>query len=183
MLPEEAKRFVAKQLCLVKADGFKRRAVASRNIFTERIWMPFESQLAISFLDCIFVCTFDFNVFSVLLKLAEPVMDPNFSKINLINPNYLQMSVRINVSNFTKINATAPEEENFYAKGKTCIPNQENFVTEIFFLTIWFMHLSFHRLVVAYGDVQKDLRESMKNLDQLRADEGKWKSSLCGTPS
>ena len=163
-------------LCIIKSSPNAKEAVLEWIATIIRLNQE-RTKLVVSDPNKVSTDGFIFNVFSVLLKLAEPVMDPNFSKINLINPNYLQMSVRINVSNFTKINATAPEEENFYAKGKTCIPNQENFVTEIFFLTIWFMHLSFHRLVVAYGDVQKDLRESMKNLDQLRADEGKWMSS------
>lgn len=49
------------------------------------------------------------NLYVVLLKFSEPFMDPNYTKIDRIDVEYLRTQKRFDVSSLTRLNATEPE--------------------------------------------------------------------------
>lgn len=63
---------------------------------------------------------FMINTFSVLMDLAAPFMDLSFSKIDKIDSEYFRKCKgRIDVSEVTKIHATADEAKEYYSGSGT----------------------------------------------------------------
>jgi len=59
--------------------------------------------------------SFMINSLSVLMDFCMPFMDPTFSKIDKIDPEYLRKCRgRIDVSEATKMHATQSEAKEFY---------------------------------------------------------------------
>lgn len=60
-------------------------------------------------------------------------MDATFSKVDRIDVNYLRRNPRISIQDETKINADQNTSDEFYA---TAVEGTNNFISEIFFLTV-----------------------------------------------
>jgi ubiquitin conjugation factor E4 B len=54
------------------------------------------------------------NIYAVLLKLCDPIMDPAYSKLHLIDTEYLKVQKRFDISKLTKLNATPEEEKEYF---------------------------------------------------------------------
>lgn len=57
------------------------------------------------------------NIFAVLLRMCDPIMDFDFTKLHLINADYLKQSKRLDLSKLTKLNATPDEEKSYFGEG------------------------------------------------------------------
>jgi ubiquitin conjugation factor E4 B len=55
------------------------------------------------------------NIQTILLRLFEPVMDVNFSKIDKVDVNYFRTSKRLDIKEETKIKATQEEANDYFA--------------------------------------------------------------------
>ncbi|KAJ3274850.1 hypothetical protein HDV01_002054 [Terramyces sp. JEL0728] len=105
------------------------------------------------------------NLTQVCKKLCEPIMDINFSKINLIDSTYFLHSDRIAISEETRINVDQVACQNIYSKWKEENPSKPaaNFVTEIFFLTISFHRFGLLSTIRYYKNFCKELEEMQKH--------------------
>lgn len=87
---------------------------------------------------------FLYNIFQVCLSLCDPFMDPSFSKIGLIDSNYLIYTKSYDFAEYTKINADDTTCAEQWDEWKVANPvNNANFVTEIFFTTLFYAHYGF----------------------------------------
>ncbi|CAG8568426.1 6693_t:CDS:10 [Paraglomus occultum] len=117
------------------------------------------------------------NLVTILLKLSEPFMDAEYSKIDRIDPEYFRKSNRINISQETKIKATQQEAEAYYKHPPTDA-QAPNFISEIFFLNIAMHHYGLLRTFANYNNFIKDLSDIQKQIERLKEGRPQWS----GTP-
>lgn len=137
------------------------------------------------------------NLYVVLLKFAEPFMDPNYTKIDRVDVEYLRFQKRFDVSSLTRLNATELEA-NQWSAAAPCelsvgIPLEiasssdsvflspsiagrpaANFITEVFFLAARITNLGPGKAIRNYEESEKRIRRMKKDADQLEAGRASW---------
>ena len=144
------------------------------------------------------------NLQVVLLKLFDPVMDVNFSKVgwkdlydmlidtqlDKVDPEYFRNSKRITINEDTKIRATKEEAAAYFGKDKMeGEPSQmyddlkarkvdqspsPNFSSDLFFLLNSFQHLGLVKTIGTRGRAEKSITEMEKELKRMEASRGDW---------
>lgn len=114
---------------------------------------------------------FMINVTTCLDQLCEPFMDATFSKIDRIEVQYLQRHPRVNMKDETKINADQEASEAFYSR---TLEGKNNFISEIFFLTVAAHHYGTEATNSMLQELEKDLKYMQKQLDQFETDRHKY---------
>lgn len=57
---------------------------------------------------------FMINTFSILMDFSAPFMDPSYSKMDKIDPEFFRKSARLDIEDVTKINASGEEAKEYY---------------------------------------------------------------------
>ncbi|KAI8872405.1 hypothetical protein GQ42DRAFT_161353 [Ramicandelaber brevisporus] len=80
------------------------------------------------------------NLAAVAIRFCEPIMDTSFSRLRLIDPDYLRFSTILNVREETKLSADQAESDSYYGKSMPTSNQpgrpEPKFVTEIFFIAL-----------------------------------------------
>ncbi|KAF7721031.1 hypothetical protein EC973_005541 [Apophysomyces ossiformis] len=111
------------------------------------------------------------NITGLLLKFADPFMDLRATKvmwnkeIDKIDSSYLRTSHRLNVSEDTKINASKEQADEYYKNAPST--QAHNFITEIFFLTLAFLHYGPIRSLINYNDLMREYSETKKQTERM----------------
>ncbi|KAL1411414.1 Ubiquitin conjugation factor E4 [Vanrija albida] len=113
------------------------------------------------------------NVQAVLLKLFEPVMDIQFSKIDKVDPEYYRHSKRIDVTDETKIKATKEEADEFYGAAMD-LDTKPNFISDLFFLLNAVHHLGLGKTVATRVKAERNISDMEKELKRLEAGREEW---------
>ncbi|KAL7421849.1 Ubiquitin conjugation factor E4 [Cryptotrichosporon argae] len=113
------------------------------------------------------------NLQVVLLKLFEPVMDVQFSKIDKVEPDYYRVSNRIDISDETKIRAPKEEADSYFADAMKT-DAKPNFISDLFFLTNAFQHLGLVKTISNRKKAEKNMNEIEKELKRVEADRANW---------
>ncbi|KAI8636432.1 ubiquitin elongating factor core-domain-containing protein [Parasitella parasitica] len=108
------------------------------------------------------------NIAAVLLSFCDPFLDIRASKIDKIDTTFLRTSKRLNISEDTKINATKEQSDAYYGQEQEL--KEHNFITEIFFMTLAFMHYGPIRALVNYNEFMREYNEVRKQNDKAQAD-------------
>lgn len=111
------------------------------------------------------------NITSVLDQLCEPFMDARFGKIDRIDVNYLRRSPRVDISDETKINADQKSADDFYANP---VEGTNNFISEIFFLTVAAHHYGTEAAQTAMDNMRKQVKYLEKDLAQFESERHKY---------
>ncbi|KAK5094706.1 Ubiquitin conjugation factor E4 [Exophiala xenobiotica] len=111
------------------------------------------------------------NVNTCLDQLAEPFIDASFSKIDRAEIEYLRRKPRIDIKEETKINANQDESDKFYAEQ---LPGENNFITEIFFLTVAAHHYGLESARKTLKDMDRDLKHMEKQIEKFEGERHKW---------
>jgi ubiquitin conjugation factor E4 B len=114
------------------------------------------------------------NVTVVLDRLCEPFMDATFSKVDRIDIDYLRRSSRVTIDDETKMNADQKTSDEYYS---TKVEGTNNFITEIFFLTVAAHHYGIEAANTKLSELQKDLKYLQKELDKMEAERSKYISN------
>jgi ubiquitin conjugation factor E4 B len=117
--------------------------------------------------------SFMVNIQSVLYRFAEPFMDANYTKIDKIDPLYFVHSNRIDVTEETRIKATAQEASQWAEQNSTPGGSAPNFISDIFYLSIAMSHYGYEKTISSYNDTMKHIDEYQRHLDTLNGD-GSW---------
>lgn len=114
---------------------------------------------------------FMINVNSCLDALAEPFMDATFSKIDRADIEYLRRRPRIDITDETKINATEDESNKFYSEQ---LDGDNNFITEVFFLTVAAHHYGLESARKTLTDMERELKHMEKQIDKFETERHKY---------
>ncbi|KAK4689997.1 ubiquitin conjugation factor E4 B, partial [Tremellales sp. Uapishka_1] len=122
------------------------------------------------------------NLQVVLLKLFEPVMDVQFSRIDKIDPEFYRFTKRIDIEDETKIRATKEEADEYFGYGKDGMEVDSkpptNFISDLFFLLNSFQHLGVTKTVGTRLKAEKNISEMEKELKRTEAARGDWNPAL-----
>jgi ubiquitin conjugation factor E4 B len=111
------------------------------------------------------------NVTVMLDRLCEPFMDSTFAKLDRIDAEYFRRSPRINIDDETKINADQKTSDEFY---KTPAEGKNNFITEVFFLTVAAHHYGTEAAGSRVGQLQREVKHFEKQLAKFEAERPKF---------
>jgi ubiquitin conjugation factor E4 B len=111
------------------------------------------------------------NVTVILDRLCEPFMDASFSKIDRIEVDYLRRSPRIDIKDETKINADEQASEEFYSQAAS---GTNNFISEVFFLTVAAHHYGTEAANAKLSSLQKDVKWLQKELAKMETERHKY---------
>jgi ubiquitin conjugation factor E4 B len=114
---------------------------------------------------------FMINITTCLDQLCEPFMDATFSKIDRIEVQYLQRHSRVDMKDETKINADQEASDGFYDR---TVPGKNNFISEIFFLTVAAHHYGTEATHSMLKELEKDLKHMQKQVDQFETERHKY---------
>lgn len=115
------------------------------------------------------------NITVILDRLCEPFMDATFSKIDRIDIGYLRRSPRVSIADETKINADQHASDDFY---NVEVGDVNNFITEIFFLTVAAHHYGTEAANTKLSQLQKDVKWLEKQLAKMEVERHKY-ISVC----
>lgn len=125
------------------------------------------------------------NIHFVLLKLFEPVMDVQFSKVRTqnggvltvqvdkVDPEYFRHSKRLDIVDETKIRATKEEADEFFG-GTMDTDSKPNFISDIFFLLNSIFHLGLTKTIGTRIKAESKINDLEKHLKQLESQSGEW---------
>lgn len=114
---------------------------------------------------------FMINVTNVLDQLCEPFMDAKFGKIDRIDVNYLRRNPRVDIREETKINADQKAADDYYAQKAE---GTNNFISEVFFLTVAAHHYGTEAAQTRQGDIRKMVQRMEKDLEKAEAERVKY---------
>lgn len=115
---------------------------------------------------------FMINLQAVLLKLFEPVMDVQYSKLDKVDSNYYRTTKRLDVKEETKINATKEEGDEYYSSMD--VDAKPNFISDVFFLLNHIHHLGLSKTIGTRKDLEKGLSELEEDLKNMEARQGEY---------
>nr|XP_018262826.1 ubiquitin-conjugation factor E4 B [Kwoniella dejecticola CBS 10117]OBR84984.1 ubiquitin-conjugation factor E4 B [Kwoniella dejecticola CBS 10117] len=113
------------------------------------------------------------NLSVVLLKLFEPVMDAQFSKIDKVDPAYYKCSKRIDITEETKIRGTKEEADEYFTSAMQ-VDAKPNFISDLFFLMNAFIHLGIVKTIGTRERAEKNMSEIEKELKRAEAQRPSW---------
>ncbi|KAF1849592.1 ubiquitin fusion degradation protein-like protein UfdB [Cucurbitaria berberidis CBS 394.84] len=114
------------------------------------------------------------NVTVILDRLCEPFMDATFSKIDRIEIDYLRRSPRVDIKDETKINADQQTSDEFYSHK---VEGTNNFISEVFFLTVAAHHYGTEAANSKLSSLQKDVKWLEKELAKMEPERHKYMSN------
>ncbi|KAL8770278.1 MAG: hypothetical protein Q9209_003914 [Squamulea sp. 1 TL-2023] len=117
---------------------------------------------------------FMINVTVCLDQLCEPFMDAQFSKIDRIDFEYLRRQPRVDIKEETKLNMDQNNADKFYEK---IAEGTNNFISEIFFLTLAAHHYGTESTNQTLSQLEKDLKRMEKHIEEIELDRHKWINS------
>ncbi|KAL8666128.1 MAG: hypothetical protein Q9202_001635 [Teloschistes flavicans] len=114
---------------------------------------------------------FMINITVCLDQLCEPFMDTQFTKIDRIDVEYLRRRPRIDIKEETKLNADQNASDQFYEKS---VGGTNNFISEVFFLTLAAHHYGTEATSQTLGQLEKDLKRMEKHIAEIELDRHKY---------
>ncbi|KAJ3801572.1 ubiquitin conjugation factor E4 [Lentinula aff. detonsa] len=114
--------------------------------------------------------SFMVNIQTVLYRFAEPFMDANYTKIDRIDPLYYAHSDRIDISEETRIKATAQEASQWAEENRVSRGSAPNFISDIFYLTIAMSHYGYQKTISNYNELDKHMEDIERHLNFLNGD-------------
>ncbi|EFA77001.1 U box domain-containing protein [Heterostelium album PN500] len=121
---------------------------------------------------------FALNLVAVMILLCEAFVDVSFSKVSMVDTNFLLNSKRHDLSSYTRLSATSEEVEE-WQKSKQLEPSPNvNFITECFFVTLRCIHIALNPSFSKIKNISRALREN----DNLKRNLNETRSSWQNTP-
>lgn len=119
---------------------------------------------------------FMINVTAVMDRLCEPFVETTFSKVHLASVDYLRKNPRVDIRDETKLNADQKTSDEFYANDLGPRDNN-NFITEIFFLTVAAHHYGKEAANNKLGNLQREVKHLEKQIEQMEKERVKFMSN------
>ena len=117
---------------------------------------------------------FMINVTNVLDRLCDPFMDAKFSKIDRIDVNYFHRSPKVDIAEETKINADQKASDEYYSRS---VDGTNNFISEIFFLTVAAHHYGTEAAQTKQGEIRKMVQRMEQEFEKMAEERKKYNVS------
>lgn len=116
---------------------------------------------------------FMINITACLDQLCEPftTTPKEFEKLDRIDINYLQRQSRVDMKDETKMNADQEASNVYYSKNAG---GTNNFITEVFFLTVAAHHYGTEGANAALQDLEKSMKQMQKQIDKFEMERHKF---------
>ncbi|KAI5809660.1 ubiquitin elongating factor core-domain-containing protein [Peziza echinospora] len=114
---------------------------------------------------------FMLNITAILIKISTPFIDTNLTKIGKAEVEYFRRNPRLKIDTETKINADESASEEYYSNQ---IAGENNFISEIFFLTTAALHYGLGAAIASHEQLARDISEMEKHLQSMAAERVKW---------
>ncbi|KAF4551864.1 Ubiquitin elongating factor core-like protein [Elsinoe fawcettii] len=114
---------------------------------------------------------FMLNVSAILDQLCDPFIDASFSKIDRVDINYLRRHPRVNIRDETKINADQKASDEYFDQTAS---GENNFISELFFLTVAAHHYGQEAVNSQLGKMQKNVKYMEQDLAKFEQDRVKY---------
>lgn len=111
------------------------------------------------------------NVTVVLDGLCEPFIDPQFSKVDRIDVNYLRRHPRVDIKEETKLNADQSASDEYYQVEES---GSSNFISEVFFLTLAAHHYGSEATNSQLKTLEKDIKYIKEKIAQMELERAKF---------
>jgi ubiquitin conjugation factor E4 B len=111
------------------------------------------------------------NITTILDQLCEPFMDAAFGKIEKIDVDYLRRKPRVDISDETKMNMDQKSSDEFFAKQAE---GTNNFISEIFFLTVASHHYGTEAAQTRMTTLQKTAKRMEKDVMEFEKERHKF---------
>ena len=111
------------------------------------------------------------NINACLDRLSEPFIDASFSKIDRPQLEYFRRNPRVDIKDETKMNANEEEANQFYANPAD---GENNFISELFFLTVAAHHYGLESTRKTLKDMDRELKHMEKQLAQFEQERHKY---------
>ncbi len=111
-----------------------------------------------------------YNLLRICNALCEPIFDPSYTKLHLIDVHYLTYTHRLDIHEDTCIKSDKETTDKYKLQWKAEHPNHPppNFVTEIFFLTLLAQHYGLVSLIRSYQNIQKSIDEIKMHIRRMQ---------------
>ncbi|KAH9817379.1 Ubiquitin elongating factor core [Teratosphaeria destructans] len=114
---------------------------------------------------------FMLNVTVVLDRLCDPFIGASFEKIDRIHAEYFRRKPRVDISDETKINADQKAADAYYAQPAE---GTNNFISEVFFLTVAAHHYGTEAAQERMGTLRKSVKRYEQDMAAFEADRHKF---------
>lgn len=114
---------------------------------------------------------FMLNVNACLDRLCEPFMDEQFSKIDRVDVDYLRRRPRVDIKDETKLNADQDQSDAFY---KDQLEGTNNFISELFFLTVAAHHYGSEAARNRLKDMDRQMKQMTKQIEEFETERHKY---------
>ncbi|KAJ3088787.1 hypothetical protein HK102_007908 [Quaeritorhiza haematococci] len=132
---------------------------------------------------------FMYNILGVCLKLADPIMDPRYSKLHLIDPHYFKHpKSRLDISELTRINADKETADEYFKSFLAAqqqnpgawLSTSPNFVSDVFYLTLAAHHYGLLSTIRYYQQFVRGVEDFREQVEAMRneRDRGAWQGPL-----
>lgn len=117
-----------------------------------------------------------YNISQICLHLCDPILDPYYTKLNLIKDSFLFLSERLDIKQDTRIHADQHQVDDFTNALQKSSQPAANFVSEIFFLTFAYHHYGILSIIRYSANLGKQLEKMKEQVEKLGQDErnGAW---------
>lgn len=110
------------------------------------------------------------NVTVVLDGLCTPFVEATFSKMDKIDMEYLRRNPRVDIKEETKLNADQNASDEYYSQ---LVPGTNNFISEVFFLTLAAHHYGSEGTNSMLKALDKDIKYLQEKIVELQAERAK----------
>ena len=117
---------------------------------------------------------FMLNITTVLDLLSQPFLDNDYAKVGRIDINYFRRHPRLDISDETKLNMDLANSKAFWANE---VPGENNFISEVFFLTLAAHHYGVEAINAQLKNMERDIKWMEKQIKAIEAEKTKFDDS------
>ncbi|RKP37177.1 ubiquitin elongating factor core-domain-containing protein [Dimargaris cristalligena] len=123
---------------------------------------------------------FILNWSAVLLRLCEPFLDRQFSKVARIDDHYFAKSELVHIRELTRIHASEDDAIE-YLRQSPPTPGPANFISDMFFLTFAMQHIGLLHNLSDYQSLARELVEFQRHMNRLKEQREAWLNTPAAT--
>ncbi|WFD31009.1 RING-type E3 ubiquitin transferase [Malassezia sp. CBS 17886] len=121
------------------------------------------------------------NVYDLVLRFAEPFVEPTYSKMDRIDPTYLRRQQRWDTRTLTRVHSTEADavawmDGTAREEGAARVDEAPNFITEVFYIAARLSSVALGKAMRRVDEREKEMDRLQKRVDELEGDRTSWQT-------